>query len=413
MSQTLSWLHRAEKSDSNVTITLRSKIKDTGVLFRALDVESDFTHNYGDNITVVIGMARGDFMYDFLPYKEDLNVTISINNEKILFMAVLDQLPASATIDVYSRMTREELNKDVMDIKLQLIDIQLLALNASSSNGTFNNTDVEGVINTVFSEDAYDVSNVTQFKPLGLNITKPDNGYVYSHVDLHMEKKLLKIPFFLQKEYGVYNGGLNTYKTSFHKDNKLFIFPPYVASSYTVNLYVLNEPGMHNVKDNYLYKDGVHYIAVTSSIDVDLDSSKNYSKPPSISTASPRHIGGNRVKDGKVEEGSVTRRLAHEQPLHNSLTPFNELKVTDNIFDLSSEVTVNQFYIKQLKWSGSNLFMFKPGMGVVIIDEGKSIQCILVQVYTAIELYGSGTILTVAIKRDNETSNKTSFKRIR
>jgi len=408
--------------ETKIELTFSSPNIDLHVRVQSLDVSGDYINDFGDSITAVFSIPKGDLIYGFIPFRDDLNMTVKLTENGVVktrvMMAILDQLPAQLEDPAYRKLTRVDLNKALVNVQVHLLDLPLLALRSAPTNGIYLNKNLEEVIIDIFKRDAVDVSSLALYPIIDLRFTKPDNKRVYDHINLGLEKKVLGLPLFLHKEYGVYNAGMNVYKPSFEDmpidKHKLHIYPPFVRPKVNKAILHIMDDHMMTATDNTHYiKDGVHHIAVKMSTPTDLDSSKYYSEGVNRTYMSPEHPSANKTNLElpnhilKYDFTNTIVKKKHETVIQDLLIPFSDMEHTDNPYDVSTSVLKQQFSIVQLSWSNALMTIFEPNMACLLVDEDMQKECHLVHTHFVYTPRGTNAIMTIAFKKKLVTGGGT------
>ena len=425
-------INDTKKVLTSIKAVVSTKYSDKTYQVESMDIVSDFNSGYTDSLSLVLNIPLGDIKFELHPFREDLNITLYFTIKgkvyKKPFLAIIDKMPPTLEKEEITHLSKKELNKQMSGIQFQLLDFSILALRGSSSNGMFKDSTVEQVLGYVFNKDSVDISSIIDSPSLNLCLSKPHNTKTYQHIDLGKEKRITKIPEFLQETYGVYRTGLNLYKTTLeglreHKDN-LYIYPPLEANGKDNKLiiHVMSQPLLSEVEESYVLKDDVHHCIVTSSIPVDDDNSKHYTSGVNKSVHSPDLVMFNKPKVTTPKNGIQNEpkesidRSEGLTPIQRTLTPFGDVEHTSNQFKLSSKMLKDNISLLQVKWSNSLADIIKPCMGCIVSFDNKEREGHVIASHTVITMAKSTTVLTIAIRKTSKlydgSDNKTISTRV-
>lgn len=406
------------KKGVNLDVELKATFStpqiDRDVEIDSLDVIGDYINAIGDNMTLIIDMPMGVLMYDFVPYRDDLNVTFTLTTngieKKIITLAILDQLPGQLEDPNYKKLPKSELDKAMVKVQLHILDFPLLALKSTPINGVYLNTTLEQVIINIFKKDAIDVSSLAEYKPIDLKFAKVTNTRVYDHINIGYEKKVIGVPKYLQEEYGLYNEGVNVYKPTFENlliDKHTFhIYPPFKRPSIVkMIIHIYDDFTFSAVDNTFFTKDNIMHVGATMSTPLDMDNSKQYTKGVNRTHVSPEQFSYRKTLITKENHNldftyeTTIRKNKHNTPIQDLLIPFEPMVKTDNPYQLVSTTISELYTIVQVIWNNSLLTVYEPCMACIIVLREQQIEAHLVHTHVVYTKYGTKTVMTLAIKK--------------
>jgi hypothetical protein len=281
---------------------------------------------------------------------------------------ILKRLPADAVIpnDGIDNPITETQAINNVSIKLQLFSDSSYFVNKSSFVGLLSDADVSSAIKYISS--ACGISNI--------DMISPDNTVSYKHIYIPPEQwKFKSIIGFLQKEYGIYNCGLNYYFTN----DILYVYPPFDMDSThrpDVSIYKIHNttyagsPNFHKVKD-----DELHIVSNSEMVNDNLSA-----RAAENSGNSRVFLRSDNMIDGIVDQSSMKitdTSIALSNKLDNSIHPESAIpqyrKPSQNVFELASQMNEGNTELIGLGWASARLFMIKPGTPVSFIYDEKNV----------------------------------------
>lgn len=341
-----------------------------------MDVISDYNANLSDQIIVSLFMGGADFKQLLYTERDNIQITTLVNfNGKVLETRYKAFLLNRQTDTIASKNS----NMDMLEIRFQLINMLYGVLRLKTINGIPTNSSLDSVIRHFMDKELANVNiDGRQVKPL-VDLTKLNNTRVYDNIILKDRIKLLDLPMFLQKEYGLYSGGLGTY---IYKDTNgqdiIAVYPIYNASlqdekKMKMILYLPNssdaDADVLN-KTAIIYNNELQIIATTNITYKDMGETKHYDEGASFKT-----INSNQVMDRVYTKsnGVVTAdktKMIDSQALKetkDTLTMPSFDGTTDNLYVVRSKYIFNNSKLLQTQWNYSRPDYLIPGMNVEVV----------------------------------------------
>jgi hypothetical protein len=348
----------------------------------SIDFDCDFGKNVSDFITINFIMAKGTFLKDVYPYRDNLTITLvrEIGSEiktysyRLFLMNNNNNKESSIETD----MSREELDRDGMsDIIAQCIDPVTESLLMSKVGGIYKFTTVESLIYASFKQALDKITINNEAVDIGILITKSPNGKIFNSINVPVGTTPLKLPTDLQnKAYGVYNGDVGTYIREYNDKYGVFVYPLFNKglfdnSSKKMIVYNMSSMKYDGVENTYSLNGDVLSV-ITDSSTIIMDNTNNNS-----STTGSGYVNSN-VKDVMKETSLVTDNTVSTSRIvnisgetsnkNNALgNKSNFVKPSMNNFKYRSSIVRNEAIIVSFRWNYSDKDLIFPGMPVCFI----------------------------------------------
>jgi hypothetical protein len=246
----------------------------------AVNILRDYKNNYADNITVSTIMGLGQYVRKVYPARNNLKITMTftpldekaaaVSGELVYsqkYHAILIEQPGMpTTVGSGAENTNEDsLNtKSIVDVHFQLIEESVYQLRVASVAGIFRNQQLEPLIKVLISQTGAS-ANVDSKQALNqLDVLELDNQKKYNQILIPSGIKMVDLPEYLQKYYGLYNSGLGSYIFR----NTWYIYPMYRFVSLndslkTLSFIVMPKSKFREIENTFLVKGDSTTILVT------------------------------------------------------------------------------------------------------------------------------------------------------
>lgn len=365
--------------------------KKTVVPFKVISISifRDFRRNYGDETILECEFAAGDFTYDIYPYRQDLQVTLSKQGKERssdvstaspdietqrLRATLMDDHSATVEGNSNAAHSREALNKGMMTVRFQLIDLALERARLHSVGGLFRDTTPGDVLKYVLTSvsTGMDLDETNKIK--GVEMEPSPNSDTYKHIVIPHGIRMPDLPVFLQmKVGGLYPTGMGMYLYRQY----WYVYPLYDLTRYdrsTKTLTLINVPPnqLPNVERTWR-KTANQTIALVTG---DVKHSDRTEASLLNEGNGVRYMDARRVVDGYADttqgenKASVMRAEnnnefvtdARASGLNNIMTAAN--RVTANKFAEASKLAGRAGSHLQCMWENSDMGSIYPGMPV-------------------------------------------------
>ena len=228
-------LHKSvEEEFPEIKLILHTPEKDIEVKYLiTLDVIRNFDTAVTDIIIADFLLPMGDYIEHLYKNRSRLEATISIKRgykvNSIRHKALILNVDKDIVNSKIKSLDIENLNKvNLIDVKLQLIPIELMLLKKLMHEGIYHNlTSLEVAKYSI----AYELSKVKLYGSFfKLNMYAYDSEYKVKQPSIIIPTgtKLAKIPLYLQNNYGLYNYAPNIYfqlDSDLNKNLYIWIYP--------------------------------------------------------------------------------------------------------------------------------------------------------------------------------------------
>lgn len=368
----------------------------------SLDRERNYSQDHSDVIMLRVAVGLGTYTHRIYPFKQSLTVKlyqkevipagggkdldskpiVSEDYEAILVDAVSPTLvnatQASDDVETGDR-------SDILTIDLQLIEKAANRQRGIEVGGVFRNTTVQKVIKLLFSAEIetdkppilpftskeYE-DDVLREAVLGCDIVDCDNTTVYDHIVIPHGTRLVDVPLYLQRVYGVYNTGIGYY----YQHGIWFVYPlfnPMRFNDETNHLIIANVPAnrMPGIEKSYRVEEPIYYgktfIIATGDV-AHQDTSETLQLNQGNGYVMGRSSGMlDRFSETsanvvKVKEDDTTLEgLVESRSGHNFIRTAKE-GISDNSFLQNSRLAKQVGALVQLRWDNSKAKILYPGM---------------------------------------------------
>jgi len=408
--------------DSDISITL----------LESIEVLRDYVNNITDYIIVNFKIGLGDYVYDILPYSDNMEMTIKVNwyKKTILFRYkfVLTNLIDTAS-SVYNSIPKETLNQqELASVEGQCVDRLVEVMRTTVCDGIYNYSTVDKIMKTSLAEKLSEITIEGEPIEIGIdgyrvNIHPSDNEEVYRHIDVPFGTNIYNLPSYLQNtKYGVYKGDLGTYQQTtintlldidkLKSSTCYYTYPLYDNVRYDTDsgkkLMILSHPTTKysHVEHSYII-DGDIIKIVSSGNLKNLGSAENnvINKGDVVIKLNPNKITGtidNVTEDGVTNIPTDNITAITDRVRSDGVNNVRYAEGVTNVYKHVSEVASNNYSIFQLQWDYSNHELLYPGMPVGLLYLDKDLGLILIK----------GTLIFTYTKYDSPRNNMSTLLNI-
>jgi len=374
----------------SLDITLHTSSLDL-VVTKSLEyaVHSDYRGNVADLIDVSFYYPLGDFIFDILPERDNLEITIKHMFDGKVDINRYKFIPTNLDDFINHRLTtldRTSLNNmDVFTVEGQCLDRMVeVLLRSTVAGGIFKESTPLEVVTTSMGQVLDNISIADNERVDSIRTDMSQNAQVYEHILLPPTKKFFKLPTIMQEnEYGIYNGGIGTYIQKKMGERNLSI--------YQLHVYLENSERTHlrliNVNTNELSLSDRTSSFENNILRVITDSSDNVIDPGAMSSTE-NGLGFTGVDSGKVladtvtlAEGEVTIKEDSYRVNETTTRPDGidnriDAGLIHNGYAARSAINVHAGSYIQVNWENSDRFNLEPGMLVTYIKrkDGKVVE---------------------------------------
>ena len=346
-----------------------------------LDIHADYVNNIGDYIVLEVLIGLGTWTHDVYPYVNNLEVSLTYENIESLtiktkrYKAVLlnDTVvkPESSGID---KIGKTDLDiKNIVQLKLQLIDRSLEVIRIKQSGTVFRNVTLENLLTAELSD------NLTKLMVDGrpvideLAIESISNKQRYHNLVIPDGTMVVSLPKYLHEKYGLYNAGVGLYFMDVNDRRQLYLYNTYNINKSETGGRVLKII-VDNDRPSSLSNKSFYIEANVVTISVGMDSYINndgearmMQDGAGFKTINSRAMMAKPVQMGEQPYGN--RRVVNTEVLlteREDGVNYAILDTNNNIFT-NTEGAVKRFGVPaKVSWSYSDPFLLQPSMPVIV-----------------------------------------------
>jgi hypothetical protein len=359
--------------------------KDTDLpikLFESIEYNSDYNNNIADHIIVNVQMGTGDYVFDVFKYKDNIELTINIKRDNVLYSSRTYKAILINTTDnmsgIGSNIDKESLNKSGLTrVNFQLVDTNVEVLRVVKTSGIYKDMNMKDAIVAILNNGCSTVKvNGETLTPI-INIVEPNNTTSYKHILIPTGTRLIDIPtYFQDNNYGVYSGDIGIYIKNKRIDINqsklnLYVYPLYTTESDNYDdLIIYHSDGKLNKSSDNTYtisQDSIKIVSNELSI-MEIKQNKLMDKGGAVTGSNPDNLlmYNSEVTDSSVSYDNskqvsnstleTTDGLVNERYVGNEV---NMYKHTSKVFDDSMDLV-------KIIWKYSNADLLHPGMNAKI-----------------------------------------------
>ena len=383
-----------EEEFPTITLTIHTPDEDITIdHLVSLDVERDFEKSLADIIYADFMIPLGDYANKYYKNRSNLEATICIKrNYKqncIRHKALILNVDKSVSDSKLQSLGIDGLNDiNIVEVKLQLIPIELILIKKLEHEGIYGNITREDVVKKSMLYGLSKAKLYNEYFKLHYNIYESDFKDKLESAIIPTGTKVAKIPIHIQENYGLYNYSANVYfklDNDINKNLYLWVYP--VVDFERVNkeqnicmIYNTVRTGLSASEKSY-YKDNGQLKIVTDTSEVSGDNYNNlfnigkgveYQKLTD-NLQSFKHDINNDEDISKPNEKVLINTS------NNGMDFTKNIGLTDNVGQVDSLLTYNKTaYIQTVFYNFSGLWgedidkeLIYPGMPVSYIYNTK------------------------------------------
>ena len=267
-------------SYKNIVYEIIFHNKDTDLpikLFESIEINSDYNNKIADHIIVNVQMGTGDYVFDVFKYKDNIELTINIKRDNVLYSSKTYKAVLINTTDnmsgIGSNIDKESLNKSGLTrVNFELIDTSVEVLRVVKTSGIYKDMNMRDVITTMLKTGCSTVKVNGETLSPTINMVEPNNTSVYKHIIVPTGTRLVDIPtYFQDTNYGVYSGDIGIYIKSKRIDINqsklnLYVYPLYTTESDNYDdLIIYHSDGKLNKSSDNTYTISQDSIKIVSN----------------------------------------------------------------------------------------------------------------------------------------------------
>jgi len=376
------------------------KIKAIKVI--SLDRVRNYSQDHSDVIMLRVAVGLGTYTHRLYPFKQSLSVKLyqkevlpagggkDLDSVPIVsedYEAILVDAVSPSLVNGTQAADDEETGdrSDIVTLDVQLIEKVANVQRGVEVGGVFRNTTVQKVIKLLFSAEVdVDKPPILPFisqeyiddqireAVVGCDIVDCDNTTVYDHIVIPHGTRLVDVPLYLQRVYGVYNSGIGYY----YQHGIWFVYPlfnPMRFNDETNHLIIANVAAnrMPGIEKSYRIEEPIFYgktfIIATGDV-VHQDTTETLQLNQGNGYVMGRTSGMlDRFSDATANvvtvkgDDTTLEGLVESRSGHNFIRTAKE-HISDNTYLQNSRLAKQVGALVQLRWDNSKAKVLYPGM---------------------------------------------------
>ncbi len=363
----------------------------------AINNTRDYARSFTDVTTITCVMPLGKYARRIYAFRDQLQITLQklpqreqreigdgdaeIQSER--FSASLIDEDRSPQFGQGTEVNDEEAMDvtGIVNVSFQLFNKSLEQVRMMSVGGVFRRTRVEQLIRTMLTNEAQKADVDDERAILGIDMVPASNQDTQEQVVITHGTKLVDVPDFVHKRYGVYNAGLGSYI-----QNKYWhLFPLYDTTRFeerqqTLTIIVLPKSKFMNIDRTYRLVGDSLTVLMSSETGFKDDSGTDYLKDGNGARFSD---AGRIMDDVATNQGNkaiISRKrnanefTADKRPDGVQHVPMAQNRISSNPFTVYSEISARRGGLFKGVWQNSDPKLILPGMACRIIysDRGET-----------------------------------------
>lgn len=375
-----------------------------------MDVVRDYDGSLIDNCVISLFMNRTEFNVHLYDDRDDLQITVYIDYNGKVVKNRMKAIILSNPTDTMggTKGTANNMSYDahsLISVEVQCIPLLYAMIKNVTSNGVVKGSSLDNVIRHYLSTEMSKVTiNAKKVEPI-INMVAISNSRVYNDIVIDDTVTILDIPYFLQKKYGLYNGGIGTYLHTIDEKDVISIFPLYnselTAEGKRLVVYIPDSTIAPDINNKTVLVDGddIKIIVTSTSKRIDKGDTSDFDLGSGFKTSnSNQTLDRTFKKDGDTVSSDSTKSIDSQSiESRAGLAAPKMLGSTDNLYAIRSEFLRNQSRIVIMQWNFSRPDLLHPGMEVEVVN-----------VYKGDIHREKGTLINSYSKYDNKYKNCTS-----
>lgn len=372
-------------SYKNIVYEIIFHNKDTDLpikLFESIEINSDYNNKIADHIIVNVQMGTGDYVFDVFKYKDNIELTINIKRDNVLYSSKTYKAVLINTTDnmsgIGSNIDKESLNKSGLTrVNFELIDTSVEVLRVVKTSGIYKDMNMRDVITTMLKTGCSAVKVNGETLSPTINMVEPNNTSVYKHIIVPTGTRLVDIPtYFQDTNYGVYSGDIGIYIKSKRIDINqsklnLHVYPLYTTESDNYDdLIIYHSDGKLNKSSDNTYtisQDSIKIVSNELSI-MEIKQNNLMNKGGAVTGSNPDNL---LMYNSEVTDSSVSydnSKQVSNSTLETTDGLVNERYVGNevNMYKHTSKVFEDSMDLVKIIWKYSNAELLHPGMNAKI-----------------------------------------------
>lgn len=351
----------------------------------ALNNNRNYSEGFTDITTVTLLMGLGSYARKIYPNRNTLQISVfklpqgelSENDsgdnaiEAERFSAtLLDEGPAP--VEAQGIEANGEFELDITDLRyvnFQLLNKSLEQIRLMSVGGIYRNCTVADLMRSMLTKEATKADVPEERALVGVDLVPVSNNDKHPQIVITHGVKLIDVPDFLQKRYGVYNAGLGSYI-----QNKYWhIFPLYDTTQFnerqqTLTVLMMPPRKYSNIERTYRQVGDSLTILVTGESGFKDDSGTEYLNQGNGARFSDARRQMEAVSSNQNNKAIISRSrnnnefTTDKRPDGIQHVPMAQTRITSNPFPIYSGLAArNGGWVKAV-WQNSDPKLILPGM---------------------------------------------------
>jgi len=344
----------------------------------SIDIHSDYVSKFSDNMILSGIMPLGDYVKYVLPDNETLTVTITIllySGTLILNLKAIPDTSGNPEQLTLSGASLESLNTTMTKFRLNCVNQTVSDLRVKTVSGNSQST-VYDVIVSHHGLTGGIIGQVGAMFGVGLKMSPPNNTRVYDNLIIPTGVKLIGLAAYIQNKYGVYNGGINTFLSTY-PGMQTYIYPVFNKARFGSLDRSLRIIGIDNqlltVSDSsYVVTNKMLTIITSTPVVTHADRLNLKNGGNKIAITEAHSVMGRPAQitpDTVIIKSEAIHRRSQHSDAKGIEAPVASGTITNNHYRERTKVLANDGYYIQVQWGYSNSSYITPMMNTVICYE--------------------------------------------
>ena len=380
-----------------------------------LNVKRDYINAFAEVVTVTVTMLPGDVIYDMLPHRDALEVTLSKQYldanqpaHRFTYKALVNQMPdVKVNTQQEGIPTQDKLNLlGPTPVTFSLIRKSVLELKGMTVGITYRKIIPGDVLVNIMTSAIQQVNSTVEDGLDGVDADEFDNQTETDHVIIPQPTNIIDVPGYIQKRCnGVYNNGM----AFFIQDRYMKIFAPFNIerldyTQRTLTLYRIPSKRFDLIENTSRLR-GDHLAILTSGTPVKPSTTDSSQLNEGVGV---RYLDASKVMDGSSStEGNkvVMSRgdIVNEYTSNTRKDGFNAAFVSETVISSNqpaqrSKISARRGSVMRFTWERAHPDLITPGMPakIVLLDGDQLVEHKAVVICTDTQYTTVGQVLTAS-----------------
>lgn len=384
------------------------------------DIVREYSQQFADETSIVLSVPRGKYDYRIATSRNELEITIKLNNAPTSGIADDVEDPIGihrykAVLTINDNPTMESNYKEALDeytldllepatIKLQLISLAVEQLTAMPVGSILRRSKVEDVIKYLLIEYPKSLDLAEDYSPLGIHMVPCNDVTLREHYPITQGITVMDAPGYIHRYCGgVYSAGFSYY----YQDDYWYVFPTYDYKRFQQadkQLVILQVPATKMPGSECTYMEEGSVVTIIATGETLFDDNSDLNKRSNgngvrFADAAKLLDASGETRDNKtmMSRGKLNNEfVSSPQKSGVNVLRVTEDRITSNIMFQTSNLAAREGVYIQMAWQNADPTKIIPGMQTKIQyfknGEVKEMYAIVIGVHSSVQYTGTGTV---------------------